>query len=180
RPGEELHGLHDELDLADAAPPELDVGDLATLGAKGAVDLPLHRAHGRDDALVEARTIDHLARQILKARADPRVARGNPRLDERLALPQLGALPVVLAIAVERQHDRAHAPFRSDPQIDSEDVALLGDVLQQRDQLATDTREVVAVGDAPASTSRRLTVRAVDEHQIDVGRTVQINPAELA
>ena len=75
--------------------PSLTLVRLVPLRADGVVDLPLHRADGRDDALVEARTIDDLARQIQEARADPLVAGGDPRLDERLALPQLGALPVV-------------------------------------------------------------------------------------
>src|SRR5262249_10194231 len=144
---EELQRLHDELDLADAAPPKLDVRGLVSLHAKGAVDLAFHRAHGRDDPLVEARTIDRLARQILEAGAHPRVAGGDARLDEGLALPQLGALAVVLAIAVERQRDRTHAPLRPEPQIDAEDVPLLGDLLEECDQLAADAREVVAVRD---------------------------------
>src|SRR5262249_4030043 len=156
---EELECLHDEFDLADAAPPELDVRGLMSLGAKGVVDLSLHRAHGRDDPLVEAWTIDRLARQILKAGAHPCVAGGHARFDERLALPELGALPVVPAIAVERQHDRTHAPFRSKPQIDTEDMSLFGDLFQERDQLAADAREVVPVGDASAASAGRLAVR---------------------
>src|SRR5262245_63819668 len=79
-PVEELQRLHDELDLADAAPPELDVRRLVSLDAKGAVDLALHRAHGRDDPLVEARTIDRLESVIVERGAEPRVADGERRL----------------------------------------------------------------------------------------------------
>src|SRR5262249_11825753 len=97
---EELKRLDDELDLTDAAAPELDVGRFTALGADGAVDLGLHRPDGRDDARVEARTVDGLARQGAEAHADGRVAGGDARLDERLSLPRLGALSIVGAIPI--------------------------------------------------------------------------------
>src|SRR5262249_40435209 len=142
----ELECLDDELDLADAAAPELDVGRFAALGTDGAVDLRLHRPDGRDNACVESRTVDGLARQAAEARADRLVAGRDARLDERLPLPQLGALTVVGAIAVEREDDRTHPALGPQAQVDAEHVALVGDLLEQRDQLAADAREVVAVG----------------------------------
>src|SRR5262249_58511306 len=89
---EELQRLHDELDLAYPAAAQLDVRGLVSPGAKPAVDLPLHRAHRRDDPLVEARTVHRLARQVLEAGPHPEVAGGDARLDERLTLPELAAL----------------------------------------------------------------------------------------
>src|SRR5262249_26940961 len=155
---QKLERLDDELDLADAAASELDVGRLAALGTDGAVDLRLHRPDGRDDARVESRTVDGLARQGAEARADGRVAGRDTRLDERLPLPQLGALTVVGAVAVERENDRAHPALGPQAQIDAEHVPLVGDLLEQRDQLAADAREVLAVGHAAGAAAARLAV----------------------
>ena len=179
-PVEELQRLDDELDLADPAPSELDVGRLVTLGADGAVDLRLHRADGRDDPRVEPGPIHGPARQLSEAGADTRIAGGDPRFDERLALPQLGALPIVFAIPVERQDDAAHPPLGAQAQIDAERIAFVGDRLEQRDELPADAREVLAVGQASGATAGRLAVGAVDEHQVDVGRVVELVAAELA
>src|SRR5262245_27977655 len=92
---EELQRLHDELDLADTAPAQLDVRGLLAPGPKPAGDPPLPRAHRWDDPLVEARTVHPVARQGLKAGPHPEIAGGDARLDECLPLPELGALLVV-------------------------------------------------------------------------------------
>ena len=53
--GDQLLGLHEKLDLADAAAAELDVvaGDGDLLVAAKGVDLPLHRMHVGDRRMVE-------------------------------------------------------------------------------------------------------------------------------
>src|SRR4029434_3934714 len=84
---EELQGLHDELDLADAAATEMDVGRVAALGANGAVDLSLHRPDRRDDARVDPRTIDGFTREVREPGADRCVARGDSSVDQSLPLP---------------------------------------------------------------------------------------------
>src|SRR5262249_7512992 len=164
-PVEKLERLHDELDLADAAAPELDVGRLAALRADGAVDLALHRADRRDDARVEPRAIDGLARQADVPGADRRIAGRDARRDPRLPLPQLGALAIVGAVAVEREDDRAHPPLGPQAQIDAEHVALVGDLLEQRRELAADAGEILAVGRAARAAAGRLAVLAVKEPQ---------------
>src|SRR5262249_22339788 len=179
-PVEELERLHDELDLADAAAPELDVGRLAALRADGAVDLALHRADRRDDARVEPRAIDGLARQAHVPGADRRIAGRDARLDQRLPLPQLGALARGGGVPVEGGAARPPPPLGPQAQIDGEHVALVGDLLEQRGELAADAGEILAVGRAARAAARRLAVLAVDEHQIDVGRVVELLAAELA
>ena len=114
-PVKELERLDDELDLANPAPPELDVGRLVAPGPDDAVHLRLHRPDGRDDPRVDAETVDGVSSQVLEMGADAGVAGRDARLDEGLSLPQLGALPVVLAVPVERQDDRAHPPFGPEP-----------------------------------------------------------------
>src|SRR5947209_2108866 len=125
---EELERLDEELDLTDPAAPELDVGRRAARLDERPVDLPLHRADRRDDPSVEARPVDGLARQLHEARPHAEVAGRDARLDERLALPELGAVPVIVAVPVERQDDGAHPPLGPEAQVDAERGAPLRDL----------------------------------------------------
>src|SRR6267142_6644603 len=97
---EQLERLREELDLPDAAAPELDVarGGLGVAAAQRAVDLPLHAADGGQHTLVDAGSIDDLAHEVHEARADLGIARADARLEQRLPLPQLGALAMVDAV----------------------------------------------------------------------------------
>src|SRR5262249_24413046 len=167
---EELKRLNQELDLSNAAAPQLHVA--AALFRQVAVDLPLHSSHRVDDARVHARSVDDTARQLHEAGADALVAGADATLEQGLPLPQLGALGVVRAVAGEREHHRAHAAFRPKPQIYTKGVALLGDRFEQRDDLTSEAREVIPVGDSAFASALRLTVGAVDEHQVDVGGIV--------
>ena len=176
---EELERLDEELDLTDPAAPELDVGRRAARLDERPVDLPLHRADRRDDPSVEARPVDGLARQLHEARPHAEVAGRDARLDERLALPELGAVPVIVAVPVERQDDGAHPPLGPEAQVDAERVALVRDLLEERHDPPADAREVLAVGDAAVAAARRLAVGPVGEHEVDVGRVVELLAAEL-
>ncbi len=178
---EELQRLHDELDLADTAAPQLDVGvPRLPPPAQLAVDALLHGPDGRQDALVHAGPVDDVAGEVHEARAHARVPGRHPRLEQRLALPRLGALPVVGPVAVERQRDGARAPLGAQPQVDAEDVALVGDRLDDGRHIAAHAGEVLAVGDPALGAAGRLALGAVDEHQIDVRRVVQLLAAQLA
>src|SRR5436190_830224 len=176
---EELERLDEELDLADPATSELDVRRRVALLAERPIDLRLHRADRGEDPRVEARPVDDLARQLHEACPHAGVAGGHARLDERLTLPQLGALPIVVAVPVEREDDGAHPPLGPQAQVDAERVALVGDLFEKGHELPAHTREVVAVHDAAAAPARRLTVGPVDEHKVDVGRVVELPAAEL-
>jgi hypothetical protein len=72
---EELEGLHEELDLADAPHPQLDVTALDSLGAEGLVDLSLHAAHGGHDVGIHPGAEDEGAHEVEEARGDTRVSR---------------------------------------------------------------------------------------------------------
>ena len=179
---EELERLREELDLPDAAAPELDVarGRLGVTPAQRAVDLPLHAADRGQHALVEAGPIDDLAHEVHEARPDPGIARADARLEQRLPLPQLGALAVVGAVGVERHRDRPHPALGAQPQIDAEGVAFLGDLLDHRHEVAAHAREERAVLEPALRPARGLALGAVDEHEVDVRRVVQLLAAELA
>jgi hypothetical protein len=146
---EELERLDEELHLANAAHAELDVAARAALGAKRLVDRILHLPHLADDRGVEARPEDEGADHLEEARGHRRIARTEARLDQRLALPELGPVREVGAIAVERQHEGPHPALRAQSQIHAEGVALLGDRLERVRDEPHRLGEEVAVGDRP-------------------------------
>ena len=125
--GDELLGLHEELDLADAAAAELDIvaldRDLAV--AAIGVDLLLHRVDVGD----ARRSRDICARRRATARASKRspasrVAGTGARLDQRRALPVLAAAFVIIERRVGRDRDLGRRRIGAQPQIDAEDVAV--------------------------------------------------------
>ena len=177
---EELEGLHEELDLADAAHPQLDVTALDALGAEGPVDLGLHAAHRGHDVGIHPGAEDEGADEIEEARGHAGVSRAEARLDESLPLPELRPLLEVGAVAGEREDDTAHAPFRTQAQVHPEGIALVRDRLERFHEGARPRREVVAVRDASLLAARGEAVVAVDEDEVDVGRVVELVAAELA
>ena len=89
--GDELLGLHEELDLADAAAAELDVValDRDLLVAAIGVDLALHRMDVGDRGVVEIFAPDE-GRELCEERlAGGDIAGAGARLDQRGALPVL-------------------------------------------------------------------------------------------
>ena len=104
---DELLGLDEELDLADAAAPELDVvsGNDDPLVAAHGVDLALHRMDVGDRRVVEILAPDERREVGKEALAELEVARRRARLDERGALPVL-ADRLVIGIGAERSRAR--------------------------------------------------------------------------
>ena len=150
------------------------------LARSDSVDRILHPPHLADDRGVEARPEDEGADHLEEPRGHRRIARTEARLDERLALPELGPVREVGAIAVERQHERAHPALRPQSQIDAEGVALLGDRLERVRDEPHRLGEEVAVGDRPILAARGVPVVAVDDDQVNVGGVVELVAAELA
>jgi hypothetical protein len=124
--------------------------------------------------------VDDFARPVHEALAHAAVARRDAGLQQGLPLPQLGPLAVIGTVALQRQRDGAHAALGAQAQIHAEDVALVGHRLDDRHQVATDAREVLAVGEPPLEAAGRVALGPVHEHQIDVRGVVQLLAAELA
>jgi hypothetical protein len=106
--GDELLGLNEELDLADAPPPELDVvathSDV-TVAAMG-VDLALDRVDVRYGGEIHVFAPDIRGQLLQKAHARFDVARQRPRLDHRGALPVLAAALIVMKRRLHRYGER--------------------------------------------------------------------------
>src|SRR5204863_1315368 len=98
---EELERLHQELDLADAADPELHVPALGLLPAKRAVDGALHPPDLPHDLVIAAGPEHEGPDQLEEAARDAGITGGEPGLDERLPFPELRALGDVRAIPFE-------------------------------------------------------------------------------
>ena len=126
-------GLGEELDLADAAAPELDVvardGDAAE-AAEG-VDLPLHRVHVGDGGEVEILAPDE-RRQILEQHlAGLDVAGPRARLDHRCALPVLAERLVVVERGIARHGGLRGASVGPQAVSGAEPVSVRGALVQQ-------------------------------------------------
>ena len=131
--GDQLLGLHEELDLADAAAAELDVvaldGDLAM--ALVGVDLPLHRVDVGDRGEVEILAPDERRRRLEERFAGGDVAGAGARLDHRGALPVLARALVVVERRRGRDRDLGRGRVGPQPQVDAEHIAVAGALLQQ-------------------------------------------------
>ena len=95
---DQLQRLHQELDLADAARPALDVvGQLLARDLGG--DRRLHRAQAVERAEVEVAAVDERPQHVEEAAAGVEVAGHGPRLLPCIALP---VAPFVLEVLLHR------------------------------------------------------------------------------
>ena len=153
---------------------------LDALAAERPVDLPLHASHGGHDVRIETGPEDEGSDQLEESIRHLGVARAEARLDQGLALPELGALGQVGLVAVERQDDPAHPALGTEPEIHAEGVPFLGHRLEGGHDVPRHGGEVVAVREAALRSARGLPVLSIDEDEVDVGGIVQLIAAELA
>ena len=136
--GNELLGLHEKLDLADAAAAELDIvpfdRDLA-MAAIG-VDLPLHFVDVGDGREVEIFAPDEGRQFAEELVACNNIAGAWPRLDQRRALPVLAAMLVIIERRRGRDRNLGRGRIGPQPQIDAEHITVGRALLQYFDQIA--------------------------------------------
>jgi len=177
--GDELLGLHEKLDLADAAAAELDVvafdGDFA-MAAVG-VDLLLHGVNIGDRGVIEEFAPDEWRQVAQKLFAGGDIAGAGPRLDQRRALPVLATAFVIIERGFRGDRDLRGGRVGAKPQIDAKDIAVGRALLQKLHQIARQ----------PHEKRRRLDVgrqrrRGVIEkhHEVDVAGEVQLIAAHFA
>ena len=80
--------------------------------------------------------------------------------------------------AGERRRERAAFAVRPKPHVHAENVAVRGRVVQRGHDAAAEAVEILAIGDRPRS--RRVAFLGIHEHEVDVGRHVELAAAQLA
>ena len=177
--GDELLGLHEKLDLADAAAAELDVvafdGNFA-MPAVG-MNLLLHGVDVGDRGVIEEFAPDEGRKVAEEFFAGSDIAGTRPRLDQRRSLPVLATAFVIIERGFGGDGDLSGGWIGAKPQIDAEDVAVVGALLQKLHQAAGQ----------PHKKRRRLDVRhqrrrrAIEKHhEVDVAGEVQLVAAHFA
>ena len=145
-----------------------------------ALDPVLHLADRRDRRQVHRRAVDGRRHRAHEAPAVGQVAGHGPRLHERRLLPGRGPAVVVLGKRVPRCDQRALPALGSQLEIHPIQEAVRGVVRQQRAELAGQAREVLRRGAATGAVDDLGIGRLERIHEIDVGREVELLPAELA
>ncbi|MGX1407773.1 prevent-host-death family protein [Streptomyces ambofaciens] len=175
-PVHQLEELHGELDVPEAAGPELelpvDLGDGDVLHHPAA-----HLLHVRDEVLA----VGGLPHQGLEGGdvlgAEPGVAGHRAGLEQRLELPGLGPALVVGDVAAEGAHQGAVAALGAEVGVDGPDGALDGG-------LGADPHHVRGQRGGGAQRLGLVDVRAfgglAHEDDVDVGDVVQLVSAALA
>ena len=176
---DELLGLGEELDLADAATTELHIvaEDLDRAAAAMGVDLALDRMD-----VVDRREIEMLAPDVGRhvrneGRPDGFVAGNGVRLDHGGALPVLADALVVEFRGLDRHRQWGRARIRAEPEIGAEDVAvgrrLRHELNQQAGRPHEVARQLLVSGQGRG-------VAVVEEDEVDVARVVEFAGPQLA
>ena len=177
--GDQLLGLDEELDLADAATTELDVvplhGDLAMTLMR--MDLTLDRMDVGDRRIVHVFAPDVGLQFLQKGFARREVAGHRTRLDHRRAFPVLAAALVVGQRGLDGDGKRRRARVRTQAKVGAEDIAMFGAVLEDAHQPARKPHEQVGCIHGIDDRGCR---RIEEDDEIDVGGKVQLVRAELA
>ena len=143
---DQLPRLGEELDLADAAAPALDV--IAGAEALAARIMVAHLLPDRPDFLeraeIERPAPDERLDRPKEGRAQRGIAGAGAGADERRPLPPERGRFVIGNGGVERQDDRSRLGRGPKPQIDPRDIAVGGALLQQFDQPAADPHRRLA------------------------------------
>ena len=177
--GNQLLGLHEEFDLANAATADLDVvpGDADGTEAAEGMDLPLHGVDVGDGREIQVLAPD-IGREVLQdGAACGDVAGDGPRLDEGGALPVLADALVVDERRAGRDGKRGGTGVGPEPQVGAEHVAIAGALGQQAHEIAGDAHEERLGLEAGAQADAR---EVVEDDEVDVGGVVELEGAVFA
>ena len=174
---DKLQRLRQELDLADAARPALDVAGHVLARHFGG-DHRLHRAQPVQRAIVEVAAVHERPQRLEKAFAGGDIAGHAARLLPGIALP---VAALALEIQLHRRERQRHAPGvaeRAQAQVHPMAEAVRGHLVQQLRQLLAQPREIVLRVQAARAVGFAFVLVGVD--QVDVGAEIQLAPAQLA
>ena len=177
--GDQLLGLREELDFADAAAPDLDIvafdRDLA-LAAKG-LHLALHVVHVGKRGEIQMLAPDERRDFRNQRLAGPGVAGAGPRLDHGGAFPGPPFPLVIMQRRFGRDRHLRRSRIRPQPQIDAEHIAVAGALLQQPRQRLRDAHEERLRLDI----GREGRCCGIEKHdQVDIAGIIQLARAHLA
>ena len=172
----ELQQLHRELDVADAAGPELDL-HVDLIGRDVLRDSLAHALHGLDEALA-TRTRPDLRRDTGDVpAAELEISGEGPRLQQRLELPALRPPVVVLQMRLERAHEGAVLPLGAEVRIDLPerrlDAGLADDAHRQHGEPGCDVER-------PRRGDHVFIDGLGDEDDVDVAHVVELAGPGLA
>ncbi len=176
---DQLLGLGEELDLADAAAAELDVVTEHRDPAAALVrlDLPLDRVNILDGREVQMTAPEERPELGEKALAIRHVACDRAGLDESGALPVLAGALVVGKRRQDRKRRRRGGRVGAEPEVRAEDVAILGTLVHEPHEVAGHAREELMRA-MPAAVPDAVGVEQYD--QVDVAGIVELPRAEFA
>src|SRR5690606_29447342 len=176
---DELTGLGKELDLANAAPAQLEV----MAGNRERPPQPLVVADPQPHVL------SVLDRAVVKVAAPeegsealeeglPRLDRAGagPRLDEGRALPGATEAFVIVFRRIGGDADRRYRRIGAEPQVGAEDIALGGLLLEELHEALRDADEAAA---ERAVIGRLVPALVEEDDEVDVGGVVQPAGAQL-
>ena len=152
-PVTELEHLDEELDVDEPPAPGLEGDRIVVRGATLLGDAGAHARDLRHFVRGEAPSVDEAGDDGLQLLAQRDGSAQHPRLDERLAFPELGAPLVVVAERVERGDERTLVARGPEPRVD-----VVGDPfprrgLQEAHGALRDPGEVFVRDRAPAPES---------------------------
>ena len=178
---QQLERLRHELDLADAARPELHVAVERARPDDLGVASGLHRG----DLLKEARggmpRVPEPMEALEQLGAQLEAARHGPRLDHRQPLPGLARRPVVVLELGRGAHEGTDRPLGPQAHVRPKEEPVLGALIERAGDRLGDLREELLVGDrrlGAAPLARSVALVEVDE--VDVRGEVELAPAELS
>src|SRR5439155_11308193 len=176
---DQLLGLGEELDLADAAAPGLDVVtlDRDSAAALMRLDLTLDRVDILDRRKVEVLAPDKGLQIREKAPRRAMVPGDRPGLDQSGALPILPDRFIISQRGCDRHRQRGRARVRAQPQIGAKNIAIPGAHIENTDKIAGGSAEqgLRAVLREPGH-ARWI----VEKDQVDIARIIKYPAAQLA
>ena len=171
----QLQRLHDELDLADAAWPQLDVARVI-LATTLLADLSMHVAQAGISIVVEILAEHERGDEALELLGA--IAGQRPRLQPRVALPGSPLSHQIFLQRRKRRRQRAAVAVRPQAHVDAKHKAFGGNVAECCDDTPPEAVEKFLVGQR--FRSGRRAVLGVGEHEVDIRGGVELGAAQFA
>ena len=176
---DQLLRLGEELDLADATAPDLDVMILHrdSRAALMRLDLTLDRVDVGNRGKIEMPAPDKRVQLRQKALRRAAVAGHRAGLDQGGAFPILSDGFIVVQRRRHRHRDRRRARVGAQPQVGAKNIAIPGALVEYTDEIAGHAAEQ-GLGVVLRNTAGAR--RVVEKDQVDIARIIKLPAAELA